>query len=61
MEMGKPQQATDLVIAAIAIRLGEELVTMDKDFKDIAEATRKLGYDLKLRLIPSSQEGGPET
>ena len=33
MERGKPQQATDLIIAAIAIRLGEELATMDRDFE----------------------------
>ena len=51
MEKGKPQQATDLIIAAIAVRLGEELATMDRDFEVIAEAARELGYMLRLRLI----------
>lgn len=51
MEKGKPQQATDLIIAAITIRLREELATMDKDFEDIARAARELGYDFKLKLI----------
>ncbi len=51
LEMGRPQQASDLIIAAIAIRLREELVTMDSDFKDIAEAARELGYDFKLKLV----------
>ncbi len=46
-----PQQATDLIIAAIAIRLGEELVTMDRDFEDIARAAKELGYSFKLRLV----------
>jgi hypothetical protein len=43
MEMGRPQQAADLIIAAIAIRLKEELATMDSDFEDTAEAARELG------------------
>ena len=55
MEKGRPQQATDLVITAIAIRLGEELVTMDSDFEDIAEAAREVGYKLELKLAPQAR------
>ena len=50
MEKGKPQQTTDLIIAAIALRLGEELVTADRDFEIIAGAAKELGYNLKLKL-----------
>ena len=51
LEKGMPQQATDLIIATIAIRLEEELVTMDRDFEDIARAAKELGYSFKLRLV----------
>ncbi|MCE4610439.1 MAG: hypothetical protein F7B17_00520 [Desulfurococcales archaeon] len=51
IEKGKPQQATDLIIAAITLRLGEKLVTMDRDFEVIAEAARELGYEFKLEVI----------
>ena len=51
LEMGRPQQASDLIIAAIAIRLREELVTMDSDFEDIAKAAKELGYNFKLKLV----------
>jgi predicted nucleic acid-binding protein len=51
MEKGNPQQATDLLIVAIAIRLKEELVTRDKDFEVIAKAAKELGYNFRLRLV----------
>ncbi|BEP17382.1 type II toxin-antitoxin system VapC family toxin [Pyrofollis japonicus] len=51
MEKGNPQQATDLLIAAIAIRLKEELVTRDKDFEVIAKAAKELGYNFRLKLV----------
>ena len=44
MKKGEPQQATSLIIAAIAIRLREELVTADRDFEAIAGAAKELGY-----------------
>jgi len=35
--IGKPKPVADLFIAAICINRGEKLVTMDRDFLDIAE------------------------
>ena len=43
---GKMKGFADLLIAAIAINNGEELVTSDEDFSDIAEVS-----PLKLRLV----------
>jgi predicted nucleic acid-binding protein len=51
LEKGRPQQATDLIIAAIVIRLREELATMDKDFEDIARAAKELSYGFKLKIV----------
>ncbi|ALL01410.1 hypothetical protein Pyrde_1364 [Pyrodictium delaneyi] len=45
--MGKPKGLADLLIAAVAINRGEELVARDRDYLDIARVS-----DLKLRLIP---------
>jgi len=43
---GKPKPFSDLLIAAICINRGEELVTKDTDFEDIAEVSA-----LRLKLI----------
>jgi len=42
---GKPKTFTDLLIAAICINRNEELVTKDKNFRDITEAS-----NLKIRF-----------
>ena len=44
-ERGKPKPFSDLLIAAICINRDEELVTKDKDFRDIAETS-----NLKIKL-----------
>jgi predicted nucleic acid-binding protein len=44
-ERGKPKPFSDLLIAAICINRDEELVTKDKDFRDIAETS-----NLKINL-----------
>jgi len=49
--MGKPQAFADLLVAAIAINRGEELITRDKDFVYIRQAAEKIGHDLKLRIV----------
>ncbi|MFA4639989.1 type II toxin-antitoxin system VapC family toxin [Pyrococcus kukulkanii] len=46
LKIGKPKPFADLVIASICINNGEELVTRDSDFLDIAEVS-----DLKLKFI----------
>jgi len=45
-EKGRMKGFADLLVAAIAINNGEELVTGDEDFSDIAEVS-----PLKLRLV----------
>ncbi len=51
LRMGKPQAFADLLVVAIAINRGEELVTHDRDFTYICQAAERLGYYIKLRLI----------
>ncbi len=43
---GKPKGLTGLLVAAVAIIRGEELVTKDSDYLDIAEIS-----ELKVRLL----------
>ena len=43
---GKPKGLADLLVAAVAINRGEELLTKDSNYLDIAEIT-----DLKVRLL----------
>ena len=56
MEHGKSQQFSDLLIAAIAIRRRETVVTRDRDFKTIQEAASSLGHRLELKLAEQPQE-----
>ena len=51
LNTGSPQALADLLVAAIAINRDEEVVTRDKDFKYILEAAKRLGYDMKLKLL----------
>ena len=51
LKLGKPQAFSDLLIAAIAINRDEELITSDCDFKSINEATKKMNYLLKLKIM----------
>lgn len=51
LEKGTPQTASDLIIAAIAITTGQTLITKDKDFREIAEAAKKLKLKLSLKLL----------
>lgn len=44
--LGKPKPFSDLLIAAICINRGEELITTDRNFEDIASVSA-----LKLRLV----------
>ena len=48
ISMGSPQASSDLLIAAMCINRGEELVTKDEDFKLIGKASRRLGRELKV-------------
>jgi len=45
-QLGKPKSFPDLLIAAICINRGEELVTKDEDFLDISAMS-----ELKLRFM----------
>ncbi|MEM3713245.1 MAG: type II toxin-antitoxin system VapC family toxin [Thermoproteota archaeon] len=38
-EIGKPKGLSDLLIAAISINRGEELVTCDEDFENIVKVS----------------------
>jgi len=46
LKMGKPKTFADLLIASICINNSEELITKDKDFSDIAEAS-----NLKVKIV----------
>jgi len=46
LQRGSPVPATDLIISAVSVRLGLELITRDRHFKTIKSVVQ----DLKLRL-----------
>ncbi len=47
LKQGTPVPATDLVIAAVSVRLGLQLVTKDQHFKAIRAAVKELKAQLK--------------
>lgn len=51
LRIGKPQAFADLLIAAITINRDEELVTYDKNFIQIRQALKNIGYRMKLKLV----------
>ncbi len=46
MLVGKPKSFADLLIASICINRGEELITKDEDFLDIAKVS-----NLKVKIV----------
>ena len=53
IKLGRPQTFSDLIIASIAINREEELVTRDKDFKQISKAAEKLGLKMNIVFLTS--------
>jgi len=51
LEQGKPQQFSDLLIAAIAVTEKEKLITKDKDFEIIQKAIKELQYDFDVKIL----------
>jgi len=51
LKIGKPQAFSDLLIAAVVINRGGELITRDQDSKYISDVAETLGYSMKAEIV----------